>query len=389
MGPEVTEVDKGFSAVSDTFDLLLFVTPVNAEVSFQRFISNGCAAEPEFLYRPVTVDPGALKFQLYQVPLETIEDPALHYVYSAQRDELDRQITMLSDRGSPRFLLESQQVFGGADEALTQASHDILDRLETKVDIPSNRDVVSAQDFALLAEEELAYYRELMPELPARVELREDIPGVLVSKGNFLVGATTSVARDRVNSLIQHEVGTHILTYYNGLQQPLSQFHSGMPGYEETQEGLAVLSEYLCGGFSAARLRTLAGRVVAVDCMTRGADFIETYRVLASTYDFGERDAFTISMRAYRGGGLTKDVVYLRGLVALLDYLGAGNAFDDLLLGKVALEHMEIVEELRWRKILTPGPLRPRYLEDAASQDRLEALLSGARVTDLVNGGCP
>ncbi len=37
----------------------------------------------------------------------------------------------------------------------------------------------------------------------------------------------------------------------------------GLAGYEETQEGLAVLAEFLVGGLSPHRLRQLAVRVVA------------------------------------------------------------------------------------------------------------------------------
>ncbi len=114
MAAEVEEVDLGLARVGDTFDLLLHATPVPIEAAFfARFAATGFEDQPEFLYRPMTVDHGALKLALYQVPLELIEDPALHHLYAAQRDELDRQITMLTDRNTPRFLLGSQQVFGG------------------------------------------------------------------------------------------------------------------------------------------------------------------------------------------------------------------------------------------------------------------------------------
>ncbi|MHA3977117.1 flavohemoglobin expression-modulating QEGLA motif protein [Halovulum sp. GXIMD14794] len=384
MAPEVEVVDRGFASVGDAFDLLLHATPVNAEAAYARFVASGYDAVPEFLYRPLTVDPGALKLSLYQVPLEAIEDPALHHIFAAQRDELDRQITMLGDRGTHRFLLESQQVFGGADAGLKKIAANILmaESGETK---SAGRKNFTAAEFAREAESELAYYRKHWPGLPARVELRDDIPGVMVSKGHLLVGRNARVREDRVAPLLHHEIGTHVLTYYNGQRQPLSQFHTGMPGYEETQEGLAVLSEYLCGGLSVGRLRMLAGRVLAVDCVIAGADFVETYRVLTHRHGFGDRDAFTISMRVHRGGGLTKDVVYLRGLIELLDHLARGHPLDDLFLGKVTLEHMEIVEELRWRQILEPGPLRPRYLDAPDARDRLEALPSGSGIAELLD----
>ena len=386
MADEVADVDRGLAEVGNSFDLLLHATPVNGEAAFSRFTETGYSTVPEFLYRPLTVNHGDLKFALYKAPLEMIEDPALYFLYAAQRDELDRQITMLTDRNTRRFLLESQQVFGGPDDRLREIAKLVLASPPDDSATFEEVAILNARDFADLAEEEIQHYRDAWPSLPARVEIRDDIPGVMVSNGHFLIGSSVAVRADRVAPLLHHEVGTHILTYYNGMSQPLSQFHSGMPGYEETQEGLAVLTEYLCGKLTASRLRTLAARVVAVDSVIGGADFVETFRQLREDHGFASRDAFTIAMRVHRGGGLTKDVVYLRGLVALLDHLAEGNPFDDLLLGKVTLDYMEIVEELRWRRIVSPGPLKPRYLNDPGALRRLNTLPTGAELSSLLKG---
>ena len=42
-------------------------------------------------------------------------------------------------------------------------------------------------------------------------------------------------------------------------------------------------------------------------------------------------------MRIYRGGGLTKDAVYLRGLLQILRYLREGGELEPLFVGKVAV----------------------------------------------------
>jgi uncharacterized protein (TIGR02421 family) len=381
----VAVADEGLAEVGDSFDLLLHATPVNTEAAYHSFVESDCQDIPEFLYRPQTVDPGALKYALYKVPIERIEDPALYHLFASQRDELDRMITMIADRGTPLFLLESQQVFGCPDAALLATARGLLDALPPTQDASAGK-TVDATHFSHHAERELAHYRKAWPDLPARVEVREDVPGLMVSRGHFLVGHNAQIPYDRIEATLHHEIGTHILTYYNGLQQPLSQFHTGMPGYEETQEGLAVLSEYLSGGLTPSRLRLIGGRVVAVDSIVQGADFIETFQLLHDMHGFGRRAAFTIAMRVHRGGGLTKDAVYLRGLIGVLDHLAAGHAFADLMLGKIALEHIEIVEELRWRRVVSPGPLKPRYLNDPSAAERLAGLPSGKNLLALVDG---
>ncbi len=216
------------------------------------------------------------------------------------------------------------------------------------------------------------------------VEVRQDFVGLLVSRGNLLVGARTKVPRSRVEALVAHEVGTHIVTYVNGRAQPFRQLSVGLPGYDELQEGMAVLSEYLVGGFSRPRLRLLAARVLAVHHMVEGADFVEVFRALDRAHDFAQRTAFNVTTRVFRGGGLTKDLVYLRGLAGVLAYLQGGGALEPLLVGKLGPDHVPIIEELQWRKVLVPPPLRPRYLDDPAAIKRLDDVRSGLSVLDLV-----
>ena len=96
------------------------------------------------------------------------------------------------------------------------------------------------------------------------------------------------------------------------------------------------------------------------------------------------KPAFGVTMRVHRGGGLTKDAVYLRGLDRLLRYLAEGNDLEPLLVGKLALEYVPVVQELLLRKVLRAPRLRPRWLERPGTTDRIDALRDGKTVLDLV-----
>jgi hypothetical protein len=89
-------------------------------------------------------------------------------------------------------------------------------------------------------------------------------------------------------------------------------------------------------------------------------------------------------MRVHRGGGLTKDAVYLMGLLELLKYLREGGDVQRLFVGKMAAEHIPIIEELRLRKILKPIPLRPTFLDDPLGAQRLAKAQAGIDVLELV-----
>jgi uncharacterized protein (TIGR02421 family) len=159
---------------------------------------------------------------------------------------------------------------------------------------------------------------------------------------------------------------------------------SGLANYDALQEGVAVLAEYLVGGLTLGRLRTLAARVIVTDEMAGGSSFCDVFHRLVEELQFEPRTAFTITLRVFRGGGLTKDALYLRGLVEILDYLGGGGDIEPLLLGKFAVEHVPIVRELMLCGVLRSPPLRPRYLDLPVALERLKKIDCNTTVLDLV-----
>jgi uncharacterized protein (TIGR02421 family) len=245
---------------------------------------------------------------------------------------------------------------------------------------------LGATDIKRLAEDELAWYRARDPELAASVLIRGDVSGLMVSNGNLLIGASVSISPRRAQALVQHEIGTHVLTHHNGSVQPLRLLATGLAGYEELQEGIAVASEAMVNGLNARRVRLLAGRVVAAHLVTERASFVDSWRALTHEHGFPSRTAFTMCARVYRSGGFTKDVIYLRGLERLLRYFAEGGELEPLLVGKIAFEHIAMIEELRWRAVLRGPRLTPRYLLDAASAPKLARLRAGITILDLLDG---
>ena len=305
-----------------------------------------------------------------------MEDPALQRLFQEKQAELELKLTMLRDRDTPKFVFESQQLFGAVGDSLLQLAKDVLRELPKKTKASEER-TLTAREFGERAEAEIESYRRSGSQFGAGVRVTSEASGLLVSRGRLWINSELVVPESRVAALLAHEVGTHLLTYYNGRMQPFQQLYSGLAGYEELQEGLAVLSEYLVGGLSRGRLRQLAARVVAVDHLVRGASFVETFRTLTDEHGFAKRTAYTIAMRVYRAGGFTKDAVYLRGLQAILRYVRRGGDLTPLLIGKIAIEHIPIIKELQYRKVLQPAQFVPRHLQDADCLQQIERLRQG------------
>lgn len=376
LSPNDIAIDHQLTEISERFRFLLDVTPVEVEGERRRFL-RGDTAEPEFSYRPLEEDPDVFFAMLEQVDAGAVEDPTLGHLIRAKQRELELQVEMLRARCTDQFLPLSIELYGAVGSTLLKQAQEILDRVPASHQVDGAR--LDAVAFAALAEEELDHYRAVDPDIGAHVEVRPDTTGIMVAGSVLLVSETASVARDRVHALLQHEVGTHILTHVNGTCQPLGLLAVGLAGYEETQEGLGVLAEMLVGGLSPIRLRQIAARVIAVHEMIDGASFVDVHGSLTAA-GLSPTGAFTTTMRVFRSGGLTKDAIYLRGLVDLLGHLSEGGELEMLLVGKLSLADLPLVGDLLDREVLGGPRLRPLYLDDPAVPVRLE---EAAAVTDL------
>jgi len=381
----VFEVDRRLAEVANTFDFLLQVTPVNFKAAWSEFKRRQYERVPTFYYRPLPVDPDLMKRKLYNTPVEKVEDPTLAALFQEKRRELDRQLTMLTERNTPNFFHGSMQLFGTIDGGLLQLAQEILEAYPPRTRESGRNGYLTANAIAEHARTEIESYQKAYPGFSAKVEVRDDIAsGLMVSFDTLLIGRGTQIPAFRREAILSHEIGTHLLTYFNGRAQPFQLLCMGLADYQELQEGLAVLAEYLGGVLSPTRLRILAARLLASESLIQGADFVETFRMLNRTYKFEKSAAFGIAVRLYRGGGLTKDGVYLRGLVSVLQYLKDGGEVEPLYIGKISVDHIPVIEELRLRKVLLPEQVVPRYLKTARGRERLARVRANAGIFELV-----
>jgi uncharacterized protein (TIGR02421 family) len=364
--------DKRLAKIQDLYDFLLLSTPVNLEEQWEIFRKNKYKVEPNFQYRLCPVNPPDLKKELYSIPVEKIEDPVLYSLFSEKREEIDTQLSMLSERGSYKFLLNSIRLYGKIGEDIVKQAENILKNTK---EIKFEKRNIDAKSFYKLAKKEIAFYKRHYPELKSKIQIRDDIVSrAMVSNGNLLINKYAKFSNIEAKAVLNHEIGTHILTYFNGMSQKFKMLHTGLAGYDELQEGLAVLAEYLSGSLTSTRLKILAGRVIAADFISRGANFIETFKRLFEDFNIPERTAYDITARIFRGGGLIKDAIYLRGLINLIQYIKDGGDLEILYIGKIGLQHIPLIKELLHREILHKPVLIPQFLKDEENLKRLKKL---------------
>jgi uncharacterized protein (TIGR02421 family) len=376
------DADRKLDSIASSFDFLLSVSPINTQDAMARFFGRDEEVPPKFRYRPLTVDPDIAKRALYEVDLSRLEDPLLERLLSEKRRELDYQLTLLATRNTPGFRPASMLLYGTVSPQLLSDAHAIL-ASTPPASMPGKK--VGAHDVAAAASRLIDRYRMVDDRFQAKVEVRDDVSGLLVSGGRLLISSTTSMAQSRLDALLSHEISVHLLTYFNGSTQGLSIFRTGLAQYEGIQEGLGVFAEWAVGGLTRARLRLLAGRVVAVEAMIDGAGFIDVYRRLTQDLGFSRKAAFDLCARVFRSGGFAKDAIYLKGFRAVVDRVATGASLDAFWLGKIAPEHVDAIEELLLRGLLQAPVFVPDFLARDDAKSRIRRLREGLAFDRLLD----
>ena len=218
-------------------------------------------------------------------------------------------------------------------------------------------------------------FARFFPGLDIRVELVDDIAskaaagvdGVRIKRGGGSRGAISRSSSSTKGTCTSRRRST-------ARAQPMMSFIGyPSPRTTGTQEGLAVLTEFLTQSMGLERLRRLADRTLAMKMAEDGADFCQLYQFfLAHGHD--ESAAYDCARRVCRGGlveggaPFTKDVCYLDGLLRVTNFLRVALVKGHLdyvplfFVGKIDVEDVPLFGRLMREGIVTA----PDYLPDWA-----------------------
>ena len=261
---------------------------------------------------------------------------------------------MLATRNTPGFRPASQLLYGAVDAELLGDAFAILAASGRRA--PSHDEPVGAKEIADAARALVERYRRADDRFDAKVEVRDDVSGLLVSGHKLMIAGDSRVAKGRVDPLLAHEVSVHLLTCCNGAAQGLTIFRTGLAHYEGIQEGLGVFAEWAVGGLTRQRLRLLPGGWSRWTRCSAAPTSSRSGAACRDDHGFTGPAAFNVAMRVFRSGGFAKDAIYLKGFRQVVDLVAAGASLDPFWLGKIAPEDVAAIEELLLR-----GLVQPRY----------------------------
>jgi uncharacterized protein (TIGR02421 family) len=369
ISPEVLDVDKKLFSLCKSIETLNFINPINLTAQRNKFIYKNDYLPPTFNYKQLNIDPYKFRENLYNLPVAEIYDADIQQLYRHVIDNLASKIDLLTTIGTDNFVYNSLKYYGEPNTS---------DIANARFILHLNDDDFEQDEDLLNADNAIEYFREQAQKWDLNCKIEKS--GKIVAKAMvnnekalLLINKEASFSQKELHAFAYHELGIHMLTTINAKKHPLKVFSLGLTGNSHTQEGIALYSEYCSGSLTTKRLKTIALRVIAVQYMLEQGDFVKTYHALMNEFDLDKNFAFTLTTRVYRGGGFTKDYLYLKGFRDVLNLAKEGS-IDNLLVGKTGLLDFNIVSEIVERGMIE----KPKPLFDLTYKS------SGDKVLDFV-----
>jgi len=361
---KVLDIDNRLDTLVKKIELLRYVNPINIEDEKQKFFASKYLTDPDFKYPERDFDKFKLHSQFFALPLDEIEDEKIKNLYEEIIYFYSGLIQCIETIGDgKRFYYNSLRSFGTPTETDVENAKFIL-----HFDDESEDDAVFHPKYSPAEAEQI--FKDYGQKYDFDFNIKHSstmsaIAMVLNSVKTLVLNSHHTYSENEMAVLTNHEIGVHMVTTMNALEHPIKIFSHGFPNNVETQEGLAVFSEYMSGNLTLKRLKELAYRVLAVNGLAKGYSFSKTFRSLHNTFDLNREDAFYITVRAYRGGGFTKDYLYLTGLKKIYNYYKEGKDLKTLLTGKVTLEFTDEINYL----IAKGYAVEPKFITDSYAKN--------------------
>lgn len=351
---ELIEFDSEFYEITKTINILSAVNPTNFDQQKKTFFDSHFSIEPEFTYEGSKLDVFATKRRLLNLPLEKVVDEDLTEIYFDTIDSYLDKVDQFNSIGTSDFIYDSLRYFG-------EPTQKDIGNAKFILHLPGN---LNEENEEVLVFEEIKKILVDFAEsngLPYNLKIEENmLANALISGNTLKLNKNAKLSLSDTNALAQHEIGVHLVTTLNARLQPLRILEIGNPLNTMTQEGLAILSEYLSDNLTIKRLKILALRVVAVQSMIKEKSFRKSFLMLKEEYGASNDIAFAVCSRIYRGGGFVKDYLYMQGFHKMLNAYENEPNFNLLFAGKTSIDYLPQISRL-----ITKGILHePQYVSD-------------------------
>lgn len=382
--PVQLQLDRILARLCEMARLLPALTTSNGHEERRRLIDcveRGEYAEPRFVPRPRRVCRDT--WRLLEEGRRLAPSSPAASLYFDRLEELELDLLLIESLGDARRVRPlAARRFGTGSAAVPTSDGEVtvarvaahlLDTVEMRYEVPTLPPDLDGQPSLGELIRRVAHRAGL--EVEVKVEPRLVANAATGERVVFIADRWFGV-REALR-LAVHEVLGHLVAAANGRAQPLRILEHGTAGSFGDQEGVALWLEEQAGVLDGVRLKTLAARVFATDRMHAGAAFGDTVRELVADHGFRAADAVAIAERAWRGGGVARDVGYLQGLLRVRRALESGAAtLHELRSGRVGLADLDAMRNLEELGLYRPAVYRPSLATSLSATEAGTSLLT-------------
>lgn len=338
-----SQIDQSLCYIDSKLKLLYHLRPINLESEQNKFLRNS-HNDPVFEYPKLKFDPLELIDQLSKI--EPDNSP-LGILFQKKKEEIENKIALLEAIDEERFTEISKKLFG------SPSKEDLENCLQALKSTEHERTEEKTLYGAEEAKEKFENCFESYGLNNWKVKIKEEmVSDCVAGKNNRLfVKKDARFSLERIESLIVHEIETHIITAENGKIQSYELFNRGHANYLPTQEGLAMYNVEKQRHIPFSKNQRAHALVVAMEIALKSS-FTNTYNELLK-HNFEAKQAFRTTMKLKRGlsdtsksGAFTKDVIYYKGYQKIKDFVGTGGNLKDLYIGKFDLDDLGTIKKI-------------------------------------------
>ncbi|MFH1534288.1 MAG: tyrosine/phenylalanine carboxypeptidase domain-containing protein [Nitrospirota bacterium] len=352
------DIDQKLLQIDNKIKLLYHLRPLNLESEKEKFFKDQ-NYNPQFEYPELKLDPLDLIDKLNRI--ET-DDSSLGKIFEKKKAEILLKISLLDSIDEKGFTDISIKLFGKpTDEDVSYCKETLINLDKSK--FKTENAIYSSKDAAEMFDK--VFKRYGLDNW--KVKIKEDmVADCVAGKNNRLfIRSDAKFSRERIESLIVHEIETHILTAENGKNQPYEIFNRGLANYLITQEGLAMYNVEKQRKIPFETNYKVLTHVITINEALKSS-FSETYKNVIQ-YGVSKNQVFRSVLKAKRGfsdtskeGAFTKDYIYFKGYDEICSFINNGGDLKDLYIGKF---NMNDVEEVKRLQGLTPARILPDWLK--------------------------
>lgn len=343
-------IDKKIAEIDSQIHLLSALKPRNLIEEKEVFLKNPTLS-PQFIYKSPKADLEVLLKELEKLPQKVMHP--LFPLYKDKIKEIQRKIYLIKNLNNSNFKIYSELLYGKADTKLYKQARQFLRKAKPQED---NSSVLKFREVL----EQLEHFLKTNHLSHWQIKVLENATtDMQVNKeGSIFIKKGAVFTANRLQALIAHEIETHIYRSENGKKQQFALLARGTANYLTTEEGLAIYNQNILELPLGDKLLWPALNVIAAYLSNR-MSFVDLFYTLKKKYDLDDELAWKLCVKVKRGLcdtsqklTFTKDIIYFKGEKMIQAYLkNSQNKIEDLYIGKVALEDLDVLKTFKNFKV--------------------------------------